>query len=92
MGLDNQECRDMFPRATVKVIKVSTSDQMPLFLELNKLIYAPKKKRFCFENMWIKEEHCLNLVQESWTQATGRSILGKMDYCCLKLEEWGGSK
>lgn len=80
----------MFPRATVKVIEVSTSDHMPLFLELNKFMYAPKKKHLCFENMWIKEEQCLNLVQESWTQATGRSIVEKMDYCCLKLEEWGG--
>lgn len=50
-GLANQEWRDMFPRATVKVIEVSISDHMPLFLELNKLMYVPKKKRFHFGNM-----------------------------------------
>lgn len=82
----------MFPQATVKVLEVSTSDHIPLFLELNKLKYAPRTRRFRFENIWIKGEQCIKLVQDSWEQNAGRSIIEKVEYCCLKLEEWGGGK
>ncbi|XP_074378457.1 uncharacterized protein LOC141719994 [Apium graveolens] len=64
-GFANQEWRHMFPQATVTVMEVSTSDHMPLFVELNKTRYVPKSKRFRFENMWIKEEQCMKLVQDS---------------------------
>lgn len=86
----NQEWRGMFPLAEVKVLEVSTSDHLPLFLDLNRKIYVPKMKRFKFENIWIREDQCLKVIQESWGQAEGQSILQKMEYCCLKLEEWGG--
>lgn len=89
-GLANQEWHNMFSQATVKVLEVSTSDHMPLFLELNRMRYVPKSRRFKFENMWIKEEQCSKLVQDSWIQNAGRSIVEKVEYCCLKLEEWGG--
>lgn len=31
-------------------------------------------------------------MQESWRQTAGKTILEKVEYCCLKLEEWGGGK
>lgn len=80
-GLANQEWRDMFPRAMVKVAEVSTSDHLPLFLELNRVMYAPKKKCFRFENIWIKEEQCFKLVQDNWMLTESRSIIGKVDFC-----------
>lgn len=30
------------------------------------------------------------MIQDSWDQTEGRSILEKVQYCSLKLEEWGG--
>lgn len=91
-GLANQEWRNMFSQATVKVVEVSVSDHLSLFLELNRMRYVPKSRRFKFENMWIKEEQCSKLVQDSWVQNAGRSIVEKVEYCCLKLEEWGVEK
>ncbi|XP_074354363.1 uncharacterized protein LOC141693242 [Apium graveolens] len=91
-GFSNQEWRNIFPRATIKVLEVSTSDHMPLFLEPNRLVYVPKVKKFRFENAWIREEQCLKVVQESWNQTEGKSIVDKVEYCCLKLEEWGGGR
>lgn len=91
-GMANQEWRNMFPTAEIEVMEISTSDHLPLFLELNRKVYIPKVKRFKFENVWIHEDECRKIVQMSWQQDENWSISHKMEYCCLKLEEWGGGK
>lgn len=80
---------EIFLEAEVKVMEVSTSDHLPLFLELNKFVYVPETKKFRFENVWIREEQCFKLVQDSWRQVEGRSIVDKMEYLSMQLEEWG---
>ncbi|XP_074378295.1 uncharacterized protein LOC141719822 [Apium graveolens] len=47
-------------------------------------------KRFRFENIWIKEDECRNLVLEYWNGIEGSNIMDKMAFVCSKLEEWGG--
>lgn len=42
-----------FSMAEVSVLDVSTSDYLPLLIQLNKMIYMPYKRRFYFENLWI---------------------------------------
>ncbi|XP_074369753.1 uncharacterized protein LOC141711250 [Apium graveolens] len=91
-GLANHEWRNMFSTAEVRVLEVSTSDHLPLYLELNRTMYTPKVRCFKFENVWIREDECKKVIQESWGYVEGRSIMEKMEYCCLKLEEWGGGK
>lgn len=51
----------------------------------------PKTKRFRFENIWIREQECLNLVKNSWESTEGEDIMSRIQFCCLKLEEWGGT-
>lgn len=51
------------------------------------MVYAPKIKKFRFENVWIKEEQCFNVVKDSWLQSDGIKIIEKVNYCCLKLDE-----
>lgn len=48
-GLATQTWIYMFLDAVVKVVEVSTSHHLPLFLELNKKVYMLKVKRFLFE-------------------------------------------
>lgn len=64
-GLANLSWQNMFPDAQVRVCNVSTSDHLPLVVELNKQVYVPKGQRFRFENIWIKEADCYNLINES---------------------------
>lgn len=92
MGFANHGWRMLFPNAELKVLEVSTSDHLPLFLNLNTQVYIPKTKRFRFENIWVKEDDCFNLVRNSWNAQNGVGILQKIDYCCLKLDEWGEVK
>lgn len=89
-GLATQEWCSLFPSAEVQVIEVATSDHLPLHLQLHKKVYVPWCRRFKFENVWVREKDCFNLVQDSWRYTEGRGILEKLDYCCIKLEEWGG--
>ncbi|XP_074323038.1 uncharacterized protein LOC141659985 [Apium graveolens] len=36
---------DLFPEVDIQVIEVTTSDHLPLFLQLNKQVYVPKLKK-----------------------------------------------
>lgn len=91
-GFTNHDWRGLFPHAEVKVIEVSTSDHFPLLLQLNSQVYVPKTKSFRFENIWIREAECLNVVKNSWENHESGNIKEKIEYFCLKLEEWGGEK
>lgn len=77
----------MFPNAEVQVLKVSTSDHLPILLHLNMQVYVVKSRKFKFENVWIRDADCLNLVQDSWSTDGLENILDKIEYCCLKLDE-----
>lgn len=89
-GLANNLWKSMFPRAEFTVMDVTTSDHLPLSLQLNRTMYVPKVHRFRFENMWLKEKDCLHIIQQSWLEMSAYSISEKIHYCCVKLEEWGG--
>lgn len=40
--------------------------------------------------MWVKEKDCLHIIQNCWQEMADSSITEKIQYCCLRLEEWGG--
>lgn len=89
-GLSTKEWLELFPDAEVRVLEVSISDHMPLYLQLNRKIYVPKDKRFHFENMWIQEKDCRNIIEDCWKNGDSNDLLEKMARCCARLEEWGG--
>ncbi|XP_074346881.1 uncharacterized protein LOC141685690 [Apium graveolens] len=89
-GFATSTWRSLFPSAEIIVHEVSTSDHMPLCLQLNRQVYMPRSKRFRFENMWIQENECRNIIQECWNGEHSCDIMHKMARCCVKLEEWEG--
>lgn len=89
-GLANQGWGDLFPEAIVQVLEVAESDHLPLFLLLNRKIYVPRSQRFRFENVWVRKSECLNLVKQSWESKEGENLMTKIEFCRMKLEEWGG--
>lgn len=89
-GFATQAWCILFPEAEIRVLDVTTSDHLPLHLQLNKRVYVPRGKRFKFENVWLKEKDCLNVVRDSWSSTAGREILDRINFCCLQLEQWGG--
>ncbi|XP_074378628.1 uncharacterized protein LOC141720172 [Apium graveolens] len=89
-GLATKEWCELFPAAEVQVLEMSSSDHMPLVLQLHKQVYIRKRCRFKFENMWVKESECRSIVQSCWNEEGVTDLLEKMVRCCAKLEEWGG--
>lgn len=89
-GFANKDWIDLFPSAVVQVHEISTSDHKPIFLQLNRRVYMPKERRFRFENLWIRENECRNIIQECWNKRGAYDLMGKLNECCLKLEKWGG--
>ncbi|KAL8106281.1 hypothetical protein AgCh_029900 [Apium graveolens] len=77
-GLANQDWCNMFPMTEVKVLEVATSDHLPLFLQLNKHVYTPKARQFRFENVWLKEKDCVNVVKNSWDSMEGQGANGEL--------------
>lgn len=88
-GLATKDWMDFFPATEVRVLEVSSSDHLPLFIYLNRQIYIHRERRFRFENAWIKESDCRNIVQECWGMRIEPNIMEKMVRVCAKLEEWG---
>lgn len=88
-GFATKEWIDLFPNAVVQVHEVSTSDHMPLCLQLNRRVYVPKGRHFCFENVWIHETECRGIIQECWSRSRNQDLMQKLSNCFLKLDEWG---
>lgn len=89
-GLATQEWIDMFPSTVIKVGEVTTSDHLPLFLDLCRRVYVQKGKRFRFENVWIREKECYSLINNCLNGEGLVDIMEKLALCGVKLEEWGG--
>lgn len=43
-GMANKAWKNLFPAAEVRVLEVSTSDHLPLFLNLNRHVFMPREK------------------------------------------------
>lgn len=84
-GLDNQGWKQMFPISEVQMIDMATSDHLPLYLHLNRQTYVPQQKRFRFENVWLREQECRNVVRNGWEMAANLDILGNIRLCGVKL-------
>ncbi|XP_074344566.1 uncharacterized protein LOC141683713 [Apium graveolens] len=89
-GLVNDEWRRVFPDAELCMLDVSTSDHLPLLLQLHRRVYVPKKRRFKLENLWLREKDCMQIVESSWNEMHHADILFKINKCVVNLEEWGG--
>lgn len=61
-GLATVTWNNLFPCAEFRVHEFSTSDHLPLYLQLNRQVYMPRCKRFSFENMWTHEIDCKNII------------------------------
>lgn len=64
-GLANKSWRDLFLEAEVHVIEVAIYGHLPLHLKLNKKVYMSKESRFRFENVWLREKDCHEVVKNS---------------------------
>ncbi|XP_019164501.1 PREDICTED: uncharacterized protein LOC109160652 [Ipomoea nil] len=83
--LDRVLCSDswltMFDRATASSIHFPYSDHLPLILNPTAERRETRRARFCFDNIWLREDMCCEIVSHSWERTTGLDTLTRIARC-----------
>lgn len=78
----------LFPNARLSNLGISSFDHSPLCLELDVRSQLLARHHFRFENAWIREPVCTQLIKDSWYAFSDVSIIEKLNDCRLKLASW----
>ena len=74
-----------FPGTIVHHLHCTSSDHMPLYINLLGLEVPSRRKLFRFEEMWLSDEHCGEVVKASWSSYhhgfSDNDILKRVDKC-----------
>lgn len=80
---------EKFERARAWSESVPTSDHLPLLLLPIPTARTERVKRFRFENIWVKEDKCRELVWTAWERSRGEDITVRLGSCSSLIWEWG---
>uniref|UniRef100_A0A803PCL7 Uncharacterized protein n=1 Tax=Cannabis sativa TaxID=3483 RepID=A0A803PCL7_CANSA len=70
-------------------LHASSSDHCPIFMDPIIRNVFTGVKHFRFENAWLREPYCLQLVRDCWHENTTLSIQSKIYKCGEILAAWG---
>ncbi|XP_074375401.1 uncharacterized protein LOC141717203 [Apium graveolens] len=88
-ALVTQQWLDIHKETTLFNMEVSTSDHTPIFLAINKCIINTNVRRFRFENAWLREPMCNDIVLNYWDSNKNSEYSQKLLACQSQLEVWG---
>lgn len=88
-ALVTQQWLEIHSKAKLFNIEVSTSDHTPIFLEVTKNSRTMVTRKFRFENAWLRESMCKDIVVECWDINAGKEYNQKIRDCQEKLSTWG---
>lgn len=80
----------VFPHAMVQNIETLTSDHSAIFIDVERPIVRRRKRRFMFENAWLSDAGCKEVVEHSWQTNVDKTVPGKLTACSVDLRRWGG--
>ncbi|KAL5560825.1 hypothetical protein UlMin_037036 [Ulmus minor] len=94
--LSNRDWMDLFPNSCVHHLNLRGSDHRPLLVELLKAdefsnFGKPwKRGRFHFEEAWVEEVGCSNIIKEQWS--SGKTdcldgVAGKLRLCAAESKD-----
>ncbi|KAM6545791.1 hypothetical protein CsatB_026527 [Cannabis sativa] len=72
---------NVFNSAKLYNLDYSSSDHSALFMDQITHVSTPGKRAFRFENAWLLEPLCFQLVKDSWEAKNGCSVQEKVSYC-----------
>ncbi|XP_019170441.1 PREDICTED: uncharacterized protein LOC109166011 [Ipomoea nil] len=64
------------------------SDHLPIVVWPIPSIQVRKRKKFRFENYWLKEQQCKTLVDLSWKKSEGYNICARFEACSMAIWKW----
>ncbi|KAK1375097.1 hypothetical protein POM88_031290 [Heracleum sosnowskyi] len=80
---------EVFSLAKLYNLEISSSDHNPILLVPKKVEHQGDVYRFKFENAWLIEPMCSQLVREGWDNYGIVDIQNKVKICGEKLGVWG---
>lgn len=90
----NQAWKDMYRGSYVSHLEKRRSDHLPLSLSIKTLIRTQpekkEKKLFRFEEMWLRDESCAEVVANAWTN--GSDAVANISRMASKLSIWSRDK
>lgn len=77
--------------STASVLDYSSSDHLPIFLQVRLFLPRSTPRLFRFENSWSLELGCREIVHSVWSDPTLGSVLDKLKVCSSRLGDWGST-
>uniref|UniRef100_A0A803NM17 peptidylprolyl isomerase n=1 Tax=Cannabis sativa TaxID=3483 RepID=A0A803NM17_CANSA len=79
----------LFPLEKLYNVEISTSDHCPILLTPEAYSSGLHNRSFHFENTWLREPMCKEVVRSSWEVMSGSGLVDKIQSCGEALEAWG---
>ncbi|XP_019166935.1 PREDICTED: uncharacterized protein LOC109162705 [Ipomoea nil] len=79
----------MFEGATACSLVSPYSDHLPLLVTPIFTVHSGRRKRFLFDNMWLREDKCREIVAHTWDRTVGFDVLAQIESCSRDIWRWG---
>nr|GMC79700.1 uncharacterized protein LOC109184133 isoform X2 [Ipomoea batatas] len=83
--------RYRFREAEAHTIVSSRSDHLPILIKVVERRSHWNLRRYKFENLWLQEATCREIVIKSWESSLGLDLLHRIDHCNAAVWKWGKS-
>lgn len=83
---------DLFPHVRLSNLMAPISDHSSILLQTKFILPFSAKKRFRFENRWLKEQGLYDIVYEFWHSSYGSDLISRFSSCVSSLHDWGRSQ
>lgn len=80
---------DIFVDAKLINLEITTSDHCPILLEPFTVNNLPRKRKLKFENAWLREPLCRQIVEDSWRIHQDEDLQKKTNSCLEEVSAWG---
>lgn len=79
----------MFGEAKARSVYAPTSDHLALVLWPLLSVQFRVRRRFKFENLWINDRRCREIVVNCWGNTQGYSLINRLGSCRKAIWDWG---
>ncbi|WJX23528.1 hypothetical protein P8452_12731 [Trifolium repens] len=91
-AMASTEWLTLFPEVKLTNLLASHSDHSPILLETNRQTRTTHSYSFKFENLWLKEEDIVEVVESGWYKDPSAEVTEKVLSCADELQRWGRRK
>nr|CCA65974.1 hypothetical protein [Beta vulgaris subsp. vulgaris] len=82
----NPEWINEFPSMRLSLLQRGLSDHCPLLTNIHTQNWGPKP--FRFQNCWLTDPHCLEIVNKTWLESTNMPMIDKLRRVKIRLKAW----